>query len=307
MLELLTEILKRAANNRTLGRDQTVMYWIKKLTACHPYMVNIMESLLKGQMQVPQWLSLTKTNLLPKNANTHKPENYRPIALQNNLYKVYTSILNHFITDHCQENNIISIEQAAGQKGLWSCTDQLLMNKTLMEETIKGRKNALCIWLDYKKAFDSVLHSWLLKSLELAKVPPLVIKAIERLTQTWSTNAYLRTPNGDITTDEIKYRWGILQGDSLSVILFILSANPSSFLLNKVKGFTITPEKLLNHLFFVDDLKMYALSCEHAKLLLDIITTFSNDVRMTFGESKCAYVYIEHGKQKSLGKSIKIN
>ena len=181
------------------------------------------------------------------------------------------------------------------------------MNTTLMEEIIKGRKNALCIWLDYKKAFDSVPHSWLLKSLELAKMPPLVIKAIERLTQTWSTNAYLKTPNGDITTDEIKYRRGILQGDSLSVILFILSANPSSFLLNKVKGFTITPEKRLNHLFFVDDVKMYALSYEHAKLLLDIITTFSNDVGMTFGESKCAYIYIEHGKWKSLGKSIKIN
>ena len=39
-----------------------------------------MDSLLKGQTQVPQWLSLTKTNLLPKNTNTHKPENYRPIA-----------------------------------------------------------------------------------------------------------------------------------------------------------------------------------------------------------------------------------
>ena len=52
---------------------------------------------------------------------------------------------------------------------------------------------------------------------------------------------------------------------------------------------------------------MYALSYEHAKLLLDIITTFSNDVGMTFGESKCAYVYIEHGKRRSLGKSIKIN
>ena len=52
---------------------------------------------------------------------------------------------------------------------------------------------------------------------------------------------------------------------------------------------------------------MYALSYEHAKLLLDIITTFSNDVGMTFGESKCAYVYIEHGKRKSPGKSVKIN
>ena len=28
---------------------------------------------------------------------------------------------------------------------------------------------------------------------------------------------------------------------------------------------------------------------------------------MTFGETKCAYIYIEHRKRKSLGKSIKTN
>ena len=84
-VEILLEILKRAANNKALGRDLIVMYWIKNLTSCHHHLVNITESLLTGQTQVPQWLSLSKTNLLPKNTDTHKPENYRPIALQNNL------------------------------------------------------------------------------------------------------------------------------------------------------------------------------------------------------------------------------
>ena len=171
---------------------------------------------------------------------------------------------------------------------------------------IKRRKNVLYIWLDYKKAFDSVPHSWLIKSLELAKVSSTIIKAIERLTETWSTNAYLRTPKGNITTDEIKYKKRILQSYALSVILFILSVNPSSFLLNRAQGFEITEKKSLNHVFVVDDLKLYARSYELAKLLLDIIT-FSNDVGMTFGESKCGYIYIEHGKRESLGKSIKIN
>ena len=145
------------------------------------------------------------------------------------------------------------------------------------------------------------------KSLELAKVPSAIIKTIERLTETWSSNAYLLTSKGNITTDEIKYKKGILQGDALSVILFILSVNPSSFLFNRAEGFEITEEKSLYNVFFVDDLKLYARSYEIAKLLLDIITTFSNDVGMTFGKSKCAHIYIEHGKRKSLGKSIKIN
>ena len=28
---------------------------------------------------------------------------------------------------------------------------------------------------------------------------------------------------------------------------------------------------------------------------------------MTFGQAKCAYIYIERGKQKSLGRNIKTN
>ena len=108
----------------------------------------------------------------------------------------------------------------------------------------------------------------------------------------------LTNTKGNITTDEIKYKKGILQGDALSVILFILSVNPSSLLLNRAERFEITEKKSLNHIFFVDDLKLYARSYELAKLLLDIITTFSNDVGMTFEESKCAYIYIEYGKRK---------
>ena len=84
-----------------------------------------------------------------------------------------------------------------------------------------------------------MLQSWLIKSLELAKVPSVITKAIERLTETWSTNVYLPRPKGNITTDEIKYKRGILQADALIVILFILSVNPSSFLLNRAEGFEI--------------------------------------------------------------------
>ena len=53
----------------------------------------------------------------------------------------------------------MSIEQAAGKKGSWGRTDQLLINKAITEGVIKRQKNMLCIWLDYKKAFDSVPHS----------------------------------------------------------------------------------------------------------------------------------------------------
>ena len=39
----------------------------------------------------------------------------------------------------------------------------------------------LATWLDYQEAFDSVPHKWLIKALELAKVPEKIITVIKAL------------------------------------------------------------------------------------------------------------------------------
>ena len=60
-----------------------------------------------------------------------------------------------------------------------------------------------------------ILHKWLIKSFYLAKLPENLIKY---LVSQWST--VLR---------------GIFEGDSLSILLFILWVNPLIFLLHKLK------------------------------------------------------------------------
>ena len=110
------------------------------------------------------------------------------------------------------------------------------------------------------------------------KLPTILINAITRLARTWLTNAYLPTNTGNIESGTIEYKRGILQGDALYVILFILQVNPASFLLENADGYKLgklKPKESLSHLFFVDDLKLYAINIETAKLLLDIITTFT--------------------------------
>ena len=49
------------------------------------------------------------------------------------------------------------------------------------------------------------------------------------------------------------------------------------------------------------------MSINNLKLLLDIVTKYSEDICMTFGLGKCASIYIKKGKRKSLGKKIDIN
>ena len=152
----------------------------------------------------------------------------------------------------------------------------------ILDEVKRHRRNLFVMWFDYKKAFDSVPHNWILKALELAKVPPNLISAINRLIKVWSTKVSLHGSKETITMDNIKYQTGLLQGDCLSLMLFILRVNPLPYLLQKLPGYSVGPPdgrvNVIPHLFFADDLKTYAKDIDEAKIQADMITQFTNDI-----------------------------
>ena len=174
----------------------------------------------------------------------------------------------------------------------------------IYEEVTQARKNLVTVWLDYQKAFDSVPHSWIIESFELAKVPPAIIKAIEQLMYKWKPQARLNGETSNIETDFISYLRGILQGDTLSLILFVLSVNPLPFLLKNHEGYKIKNIKKNNitNLFFVDDLKLYAQNIEKMIKILEIVTTFSQDVGMSL-----AYQNAPTNVLKEVNKNCRTN
>ena len=105
----------------------------------------------------------------------------------NIMYKLYTSRINVFLSDHLLRNNIITPEQASGKQGVWGTTEQLLINKSILNDARNHHQNLITVWLDYRKAFDSVPHTWLIQALKLAKVLQKVVNAIETLTNRWYT------------------------------------------------------------------------------------------------------------------------
>ena len=114
--------------------------------------------------------------------------------------------------------------------------------------------------------------------------------------KSWITELNLPTKDGNVSIGDIIYHKGVRQGDYLSVILFILSLKPLSYLLEKEDCYNMGSSeerdkllvKVLTHLFFIDDLKLYAPTLNRIKYLSDIVTTFSKDIGMAFGEDNVA-------------------
>ena len=232
----------------------------------------------------------------------------RPIACLNIVYKLYTSCLNIFLQNHCEVNEIITSEQAGGKRSLWGCTEQLLINTSISIEVRRKKRNLLTVWRDYRKAFDSVPHNWIIKALQLAKVQKNLVESIKRLTKQWATILNLHGEDQSVTSDEIHYAKGIFQGDSLSVLLFFLSVNPLSFMLGQLKGYSFGDDRKskVTH-NFIDDLKLFASNEIDIKKLLDLVTTFSRDIYMDFGIDKCAYMKVVKGKQVSNMQPLEMN
>ena len=87
----------------------------------------------------------------------------------------------------------------------------------------------------------------------------------------------------------------------MSPLLFIISVNPISLLLNrKCQGYHLG-DLHITHTLFMDDLKGYCNNPRSLKKMCDLIERFTTDIGMELGLGKCGVVHIKGGKYAKLG------
>ena len=166
-------------------------------------------------------------------------------------------------------------EQTGGKIDHYRCKDQLMINSAILENCKMRKKNLSTAWIDYKKTFDSVPHSWILKCLQMYKIHPILLKFIEESMSQWKTNMTLVHKEGGLETGPIRIKRGIFQGDSLSPLLFTRSLNPLSRELQKTGcGYQLDEQTNINHLFYVDGLKLYGTSANQMTGLINAVKMY---------------------------------
>ena len=190
--------------------------------------------------------------------------------------------------------NLLLNEQKGCKSKSRGIKDQLLIDKTVLKDSRKRHTNLAMAWIDYKTAYDFGPQSWIKECVELMGIVENVREFVVKCMKQWILSL---TSNGKELRD-VKINRGIFQGDSLSQLLFVLCMIPMSLVLRKVKaGYEWGKREFsLNHLVFMDDLKLYRMREKQIDSLVRTVHILSTDMGMEFGIRKCRLVILKRGK-----------
>ena len=287
--------VRKMANWKAPGPDNIQGFWFKNLTAVHTRLAaHLQECLNSGE--IPEWLVKGKTTLIMKDPTKgNDVGNYRPIACLPLMWKLLTGIISEKLYLHLTSNNLLGDEQKGCRKNSRGTKDQLIIDKAILKNCRRRLTNLSMAWIDYRKAYDMVPHSWILKCLEMSGTANNIQALIRNSMPKWKT---VLSSEGE-ALGEVSINRGIFQGDSLSPLLFVIIMIPLSIILRKIKaGYKMNKNSdMINHLLFMDDLKLYASNKNQLHTLVNTVKLFSEDIKMSFGLSKCATLELKRGRK----------
>ena len=125
----------------------------------------------------PHWYKRTQTKEPSKQLQTHNlPTN--DVENINNTNKGRNLLF-------ANKHRLFPDEQKGCCKGSRGTAELLYTDQHILNENKTRRKNLTMAWIDYKKAYDMVPHSWIINSLKMYKISYVVINFIVKTMKTW--------------------------------------------------------------------------------------------------------------------------
>ena len=157
---------------------------------------------------------------LYKKGVKYDPNNYRPISLLSHFDKIFEKILCRRLVSFLERNKISYCYQYGFRK-LYSTVLALIEITDHIKRLLDEKKYVISIFIDFKKAFDTVDHEILLYKLECYGIRGLV----NDFFRSYLTNRRQYSVINGVNSDLRTVSCGVPQGSVLGPLFFLLYIN----------------------------------------------------------------------------------
>jgi hypothetical protein len=199
----------------------------------------------------PDLLKVAKIIPIHKSDKKCLISNYRPISILSNLNKIFEKVAYQRLSSFVESQNILSSCQFGFRKGVSTETAMLQLVHHIIP-AFEKRCFALCIFLDFSKAFDTVNHDLLLSKLDLCGVRGLA----HDIFKSYLNNRFQFVNYKNVTSELSRISVGVPQGSCIGPLLYSIYSNDlPRFIDNDI-----------NKVLYADDTTLIAVSNDLADL-----------------------------------------
>ncbi len=281
--------IKNLKNNKSPGSDGLTAELYKMFDEnVSPFLLKVFEESFELEA-LPSTMTQGIITLIPKpNKDKECLENWRPITLLNNDYKILASVLARRMKDVL---NIIIDESQSGFMEKRHITNNIRLILDLLDYKDLVTNDSFLLFLDFYKAFDSLEHKFIFQALDKFGFGDYFCRAIRTLYR--NNNSAIKLKFG--TSPRFNLSRGVRQGCPISPYLFLLASQFLALQISSsnLQGITIDDRQIIISQL-ADDTTLFLNDASQVPLALRLIESFSRASGLCLNINKCELMSIKH-------------
>ena len=262
--------------------------------------------------ECPQFAEATMSALYKGVGDRSAPTNYRGICVPNVLAKLFGLVLGTRLSHWSVVNGVISPAQA-GFVVLHGCEYHIFTLMEILRQRVRHNRDTVLVFIDFRKAYDSLSQDVIWEVLELMGIPPNFID----LLKSWTAQSRITLcVEGSLLQPSFPQEMGVPQGGVLSPILFnivleillrfvntqaaALGVNMAAEDARRKGVIRVPPAIQLLALAYADDVVLICPDVKTAQQALNLVQEWAVDFGMTIGvgQGKTQAMFVSAEKVK---------